>query len=121
MMLKNNWELFRIAKFSTEKRLPAVLARKEVDKLLRCVRPFNNYVYLVLVYKCESCGEIHASYRSCGNRYCPACQNHKTKQLTLKQLQKEISCNYFMITFTVPAEIRDFFLHNQKEAYSSFF
>jgi integrase/recombinase XerD len=52
MMLKINWELFRIAKFAAEKRLPAVLTKKEVDKLLRCVRPFNNYVYLVLVYTC---------------------------------------------------------------------
>ncbi len=52
MMLKVNWELFRIAKFATEKKLPTVLSIEEVDKLLRCVTPFNNYVYLVLVYTC---------------------------------------------------------------------
>ena len=90
---------------------------KIIDAIINC----RTDVYGITFYKCESCGEIHTSYRSCGNRHCPTCQNHKTKQWTFKQLQKELSCNYFMITFTVPAEIRDFFLHNQKEAYSSFF
>jgi len=47
-----NWEIFRIAKFTVENKLPAVLTKEEVDKVLRCARPFNNYVYLVLVYTC---------------------------------------------------------------------
>ena len=52
LMLNVNWELFRIAKFARDNKLPSVLTKEEVDKLLRCVRPFNNYVYLVLVYSC---------------------------------------------------------------------
>lgn len=52
MIPKVNWELFRIAKFNTEKKLPTVLTKEEVDRLLSCVTPFNNYVYLVLVYTC---------------------------------------------------------------------
>lgn len=52
MMHKENWELFRIAKFSIEKKLPTVLSKEEVDKLLRCVTPFSNYAHLVLVYTC---------------------------------------------------------------------
>ena len=52
MMLNVNWELFRIAKFANESKLPTVLTKEEVDKILRCARPFNNYVYLVLVYTC---------------------------------------------------------------------
>ena len=52
MMLNVNWELFRIAKFSSENKLSTVLTKEEVDKILRCARPFNNYVYLVLVYSC---------------------------------------------------------------------
>ena len=49
---KVNWEIFKIAKFYGGKQLPAVLTREEVDKLLNCVTPFSNYVYLVLVYSC---------------------------------------------------------------------
>ncbi|QEN04559.1 integrase [Thiospirochaeta perfilievii] len=52
MMLNVNWELFRIAKFAAENKLPTVLTKEEVDRILRCARPFNNYVYLVLVYSC---------------------------------------------------------------------
>ena len=52
MMLNVNWELFRIAKFASESKLPTVLTKEEVDKILKCARPFNNYVYLVLVYSC---------------------------------------------------------------------
>lgn len=47
-----NWEIFRVAKFTVENKLPAVLTKEEVDRVLRCARPFNNYVYLVLVYTC---------------------------------------------------------------------
>ncbi len=91
--------------------------KKVIDAIINC----RTDVYGITVYKCESCGGTHISYRSCGNRHCPTCQDHKTKQWTQKQLTKELSTNYFMITFTVPEEIRDFFLHNQKEAYSAFF
>jgi hypothetical protein len=91
--------------------------KKVIDSIINC----RTDAYGVTFYKCESCGEIHLSYRSCGNRHCPTCQNHKTKQWVFKQLQKELSCNYFMITFTVPEEIRDFFLNNQMIAYSTLF
>ena len=91
--------------------------KKVIDAIINC----RTDVYGINFYKCESCGEIHASFRSCGNRHCPTCQDHKTKQWTVKQLSKELSTNYFMITFTIPEEIRDFFLNNQKEAYSALF
>ncbi len=52
MMHNVNWELFKIAKFSTEKKLPTVLTKDEVDRVLKCVTPFSNYVFLVLVYTC---------------------------------------------------------------------
>ena len=91
--------------------------KKVIDAIINC----RTEAYGITFYKCESCRKIHSSYRSCGNRHCPACQNHKTKQWVLKQLQRELACNYFMITFTVPQEIREFFLNNQMLAYSSFF
>jgi len=91
--------------------------KKVISAIINC----RTKVYGISYYKCESCGKIHSSYRSCGNRHCPTCQDHKTKQWALKQLQKELDCNYFLITFTVPKEIREFFLHNQRVAYSSLF
>ena len=91
--------------------------KKVIDAIINC----RTETYGITFYKCESCGKIHSSYRSCGNRHCPTCQDHKTKQWVFKQLQRELDCNYFLITFTVPKEIREFFLHNQMFAYSSFY
>ena len=91
--------------------------KKVIDAIINC----RTDVYGITFYKCGSCGVIHRSFISCGNRHCPTCQDHKTKQWTQKQLSRELSTNYFMITFTVPQEIREFFLHNQKVAYSALF
>lgn len=99
-----------------DKRVPAN-HKKVIAAIINC----RTDVYGITFYKCESCGKIHSSYRSCGNRHCPTCQNHKTKQWVFKQLQRELDCNYFLITFTVPKEIREFFLHNQMFAYSSLY
>ena len=32
----------------------------------------------IAVYECQECGKLHRVNRSCGNRHCPTCQNHKT-------------------------------------------
>lgn len=32
-----------------------------------------------VVYRCEQCQREHVLGRSCGNRHCPSCQQHKTK------------------------------------------
>jgi len=51
-VLKENWHLLAIAQARRERRLPAVLSRDEVKKILSLVRPFHNYAYLVTVYSC---------------------------------------------------------------------
>ena len=56
-----------------------------------------------VVYRCESCGTMHAMGRSCGNRHCPTCQQDKTKAWLEKQTDRLLPCPYFLITFTVPA------------------
>ena len=90
-------------------------------KVINAITNCRSMVYGAVFYKCKDCGEIHSSYRSCGNRHCPSCQNHKTKMWIYNQLKKSLPCSYFLITFTVPQEIRDFFRSNQKLCYSSLF
>ena len=58
--------------------------KKVIDAIINC----RTEAYGITFYKCESCGKIHSSYRSCGNRHCPTCQDHKTKQWVFKQLQE---------------------------------
>ncbi len=74
-----------------------------------------------IVYRCRDCGQVHVFDRSCGNRHCPQCQQHKTNLWLQKQMDKQLPCPYFLITWTLPEEIRAFCRANQKPAYAALF
>ncbi|MBI5675107.1 MAG: IS91 family transposase [Nitrospirae bacterium] len=73
------------------------------------------------VFRCASCGNIHITPCSCGNRHCPTCQNDKAEQWLLNQMNNLLPCSYFLITFTLPEELRPFIRSNQQAAYSAMF
>lgn len=75
----------------------------------------------IVVYNCQGCGQVHAMFRSCGNRHCPTCQNHKTRQWLQARSARQLSGHHFMITFTVPQQLRSFIRSNQRSAYSAMF
>ena len=58
-------------------------------------------------YACVACGRIHVMGRSCGNRHCPTCQQDKTKAWLEKQTARLLPCPYFLLTFTLPPELRE--------------
>ena len=74
-----------------------------------------------LYVKCSRCE--HGEWRplSCGNRHCPKCQNHAASQWIDKQKLKLLPVPYFMVTFTIPYELRSLVWHNQKALYSLLF
>lgn len=74
-----------------------------------------------VVYQCACCGATHTMGRSCGNRHCPTCQQDKTKAWLENQLDRLLPCPYFLITFTVPAGLREFVRRNQRIAYAAMF
>ena len=59
--------------------------------------------------------------RSCGNRHCPQCQGHKAKQWLQSQLEKLLPCVYFLVTFTLPKELRRFVRAHPRECYRAMF
>jgi hypothetical protein len=67
------------------------------------------------------CGEQRYIPHSCGHRNCPHCQNHEGWQWTENQLNKLLPARYFLITFTLPSELRDLAWKNQKTIYSLMF
>lgn len=73
------------------------------------------------VYECSQCATIHYIPRSCGNRHCPSCQNQKGLDWMNMQLERQIPTHHFMVTFTVPAEIRPFIRSHQRIAYNAMF
>ena len=73
------------------------------------------------LYRCDACGQTHVAPCSCGNRHCPTCQHAKAAEWLDRQMKKLLPCPYFLITFTVPQEVRPFVRRHQKLAYSALF
>jgi len=91
--------------------------RKVIEAIIKC----RTEAYGVDVYGCEQCGKSMVVFRSCGNRHCPTCQNHKTRQWLERQLDRELPGHHFMITFTVPEQLRRFIRSHQRIAYTALF
>lgn len=77
--------------------------------------------YGVSQFECDDCNEVHTVSNGCGSRNCPNCQQHKNYEWAEKQKDKLLPVNYFMVTFTVPQEVRKFIRSNQKFAYNALF
>ena len=59
--------------------------------------------------------------RSCGNRSCVQCQNHETSRWLDRQFAKLLPVDYFMVTFTLPYELRNLAWHHQTVVYNILF
>jgi hypothetical protein len=91
--------------------------RKTMQAIIECRTPSAG----IAVYECEHCQEPHIVYKACGNRHCPTCQHHKTRQWLETQMQRHLPGHHFMITFTVPEAVRPVIRSNQSPAYSALF
>jgi hypothetical protein len=58
------------------------------------------------VFACDHCAQVHYSYHSCGNRHCPKCHGQQTEQWLAKQRERLLPCGYYLLTLTLPAELR---------------
>ena len=70
---------------------------------------------------CPQCDQAEWRPLSCGHRSCPACQNHDTSQWLERQRAKLLPVSYFMVTFTLPAELRPLAWTFQKQIYANLF
>jgi len=74
------------------------------------------------LYACRPCGERRFAYHSCNHKACPQCGRDTTRRWVRRELDKRIGAPYFMVTFTLPCELRSlFFGPLAKEAYDLFF
>jgi hypothetical protein len=70
------------------------------------------------VYHCDKCKRDCYSYHSCKSRYCPQCQNEQSDQWLAKQEQRLLKVPHFLVTFTLPAELRGLARSHQKAVYN---
>jgi hypothetical protein len=73
------------------------------------------------LYQCEACGEIIYSYHSCRNRHCNQCQDDKAQAWLAAQQALLLPVPYFLITFTLPEELRQVTYRHQQAVYNLLF
>ena len=76
-----------------------------------------------MVLECtdDDCDHTQMQPYSCGNRSCPQCQNHETTKWVERQKKKLLPVVYFLVTFTVPFELRWSAYCNQKMFFDALF
>lgn len=88
-----------------------------LNAILGCRTEQYGQIYL----SCSDCSGASMRYQSCGHRSCNQCQNHSTNQWLDRQISKLLPVEYFMVTFTLPYELRALAKSNQKQVYSLLF
>lgn len=67
--------------------------------------------------QCDHCDEYVYAYHSCGNRHCPKCQGEQTERWLAQQELRLLPCAYFLLTFTLPRELRSVAYAHQRQVY----
>ncbi|MCK4621059.1 MAG: transposase [Desulfuromonadales bacterium] len=70
---------------------------------------------------CTECGQDEWRPLSCGHRSCPQCQNHEASRWLDRQQAKLLPVPYFMVTFTLPYELRPTAWYFQEKIYAILF
>ena len=74
-----------------------------------------------MLAQCGACGEQRVVPHSCGHRNCPHCQAHESQAWIERQLARQVPASYFMLTFTVPGELRELAWQCQSWFYAKLF
>ena len=71
----------------------------------------------VMLAQCDGCEKQIFIPHSCGHRNCPHCQHHESQQWLERQLKKQVPAEYFLLTFTLPEELRPLAWQHQRTLY----
>jgi hypothetical protein len=72
---------------------------------------------LKMQVSCTECAHQRLMPHSCGHRHCPHCQHHESQQWLERQMKKQVPADYFLLTFTLPAEFRALAFAHQRKVY----
>lgn len=70
------------------------------------------------VHQCDQCGRTVYTYHSCGNRHCPKCHRVQTERWLTAQRARLLPCEYYLLTFTLPRELRALARDHPRTVYS---
>lgn len=70
------------------------------------------------LYACDQCGALDYRYHSCRNRHCPKCQQDRAQQWLTRLRARLLPCDHYLLTFTLPQQLRELALSHQKQVYA---
>ncbi len=88
--------------------------RRAVRAILSCRTPALGGQ----LYRCPDCRQNHFVYHSCNHRACPRCGKADAALWVQQQERKLLPVPYYLITFTVPEQLRPWLRSHQKEGYA---
>jgi len=91
--------------------------RRALCAMQRCRTPQSGQVR----WGCQNCDHHRDHPLSCGHRSCPQCQNQAASQWLDRQRAKLLPVDYFMVTFTLPAQLRSLAWRHQRVVYGLLF
>ena len=99
--------------------------QQDADKLspeqlqaLEAIKNCRSAMNPKMLVECEDCAHQVIVPHSCGHRNCPHCQAHESQVWIERQLEKRVPGDYFLVTFTLPAELRSLAFENQLIMYN---
>lgn len=72
-----------------------------------------------MLAQCPACSHSTLIPHSCGHLLCPHCQSHESLRWLERQQQLRVPCEYFLLTFTVPSELRALAFAHQRLFYAA--
>jgi hypothetical protein len=97
-------------------RMPGI-HKKAIKDMTECRRGH----FGAILYGCDDCNTVQPVPCCCGNRHCPSCHQYKAEEWLSKQMENLLPSHYFLLTVTLPEELRPFARSNQRIVYKAMF
>ena len=82
---------------------------ENIDRMISCGDPSQGGT----MFGCPVCGNLHFVAFTCKSRFCPSCGNKYNHLRSLHMSSKLVSCVHRHCVFTIPEELRPYFLKDR--------
>lgn len=88
---------------------------------LRAMKVCRTQMSPMMQVNCTDCDYHSFVPHSCGHRNCPHCQSYESQRWIERQVQNQVPADYYMNTFTLPAQLRGLARRHSRLLYSLMF